>query len=99
VTACRDLGTSLNSTLASIRSHAAIWVLWQQRDDSSSLRHRGGAALAGEGAGGGGGGGAGGGAPQFCVHFGGLTNLSLIFLRYSGYIVSAPPSVASRGMP
>ena len=47
----------------------------------------------------GGEGGAGGGAPQFCEHFSGLTNASLIFFRYSGYIVSAPPRVASRGMP
>src|SRR5437762_139715 len=39
------------------------------------------------------------GAPQFCVHFSGRANRSLIFFRYSGYIVSAPPSVASRGMP
>ena len=36
---------------------------------------------------------------QFRVHFAGSTNLSFIFFRYSGYIVSAPPSMASRGMP
>ena len=29
----------------------------------------------------------------------GRTNLALIFSRYSGYIVSAPPSAASGGMP
>ena len=39
------------------------------------------------------------GPPQFSVHFAGITNLSLIFFRNSGYMVSAPPSVASGGMP
>ena len=33
------------------------------------------------------------------MHFGGRTNLSFIVLRgYSGYMVSAPPSTASRGI-
>jgi len=31
------------------------------------------------------------GAPQFRVHLTGIVNLSLIFSRKAGYIVSAPP--------
>lgn len=37
-------------------------------------------------------------APQLILHFGGMVNLSLILSRNSGYIVSAPPMAASRGM-
>src|SRR5262245_54867885 len=45
-----------------------------------------------------GGAGGAGGPPQFDVHGGGSTYLSLSFLRNSGYIVSGPPSTASTGM-